>query len=148
MAAAAGAYEALDVLLDQAGVETDPLSRDARETPLHAAVRWENAHWDPASASAASSREDNDDGDDEDEAGRFPIVGILLDAGCDPRIRDRKGRKAVDGVDTRNEALRGVLRRAEVLLVEGERAVADVSASAGEGEGDGDEGSDGEVVIR
>lgn len=48
-----------------------------------------------------------------------PIVEILVDAGCDPRIRNKAKMKAVELVEPRNEALRDFLRRAEFALMEG-----------------------------
>jgi len=118
---------------------------------LHKAVEFENGSWE-GNAVTSSSHDGNGNGNDNEEEMRFPIVGILLDAGCDPRIRSRGGRKAVDLVDARNEALRGFLRRAEVLLVEGERVVGDLERGEdGDGYGvDGGvgSGSDEEVVIR
>jgi len=135
------------VLLDQPGVETDPLTRDTGETPLHKAVEFENAQWSPDHKSAMQG---DGDGGEEDEESRFPIVGILLDAGCDPRIKSKAGRKAVDVVDARNEALKGFLRRSEVLLVQGEGVVAGlVRGEDGDGvRTDEGSGSDDEIVIR
>ena len=60
--------EVLDVLLDQEGLEVDPLDRLELDTPLHKAVRFVNglakAEWE----SGAS------------------LVELLLDAGSDPRF--------------------------------------------------------------
>lgn len=66
------------------------------------------------------------------------VVEILLDAGCDPRIRNKAKMKPVDMVDGRNAPLRDFLRRAEFALVEGEADVVDV-------DGEGDEGREGEA---
>lgn len=55
------------MILDQEGVEVDPVDRMERDTPLHKAVRWvnglEKGGW---------------------EAGG-QVVELLLDAGADPR---------------------------------------------------------------
>lgn len=118
-------------------METDPLTRDTGETPLHKAVEYENSQWRPSRSQSGAEEE-------EDDEALFPIVGILLDAGCDPRIRSKAGRKPVDVVDARNEALKGFLRRAEVMLVEGEGIV---DLDRGDEGGDGSE-SDNEIVIR
>lgn len=61
------ADEVLDLLLDQEGLEVDPVDRLEADTPLHKAVRFVNG----------LSRTDW-------EAGSS-IVELLLDAGADPR---------------------------------------------------------------
>ena len=62
-----GAYEVLDVLLDQEGVEIDGVERREGDTCLHKAVRYVN-------------------GLDRGQWGEGEmIVDILVDAGCDPR---------------------------------------------------------------
>lgn len=57
----------LDILLDQEGLEVDPIDRMERDTPLHKSVRFVNelskTQW---------------------ESGKT-IVELLLDAGADPR---------------------------------------------------------------
>jgi ankyrin repeat protein len=67
VAATYGSYEVLDLLLDQEGLEVDPVDRLEGDTPLHKAVRFTNGlekqSW---------------------EAGKA-IVELLLDAGADPR---------------------------------------------------------------
>ena len=59
--------ETLDILLDQEGLEVDPVNRLEQDTPLHKAIRFINElqseQWDSAST----------------------IVELLLDAGADPR---------------------------------------------------------------
>ena len=119
IAASNGAWEVLDIMLDQEGVETEPRTKRDQRTPLHSAVEFCNG----------LDKEDWEEG----AIGRS-VVEILLDAGCDPRIRDKGGMKAVDVCDPRNESVRGVLRRGEVALQEGEALIA---------EGDGDEGGSG-----
>ena len=59
--------DVLDMLLDQEGVEVDPLDRLEKDTPLHKAVRFVNGL-----------------AKEEWEAGAS-IVELLLDAGADPR---------------------------------------------------------------
>lgn len=59
--------EVLDLLLDQEGLEVDPIDRLEADTPLHKAVRFVNG--------LAKS---------EWEAGAS-LVELLLDAGADPR---------------------------------------------------------------
>lgn len=108
--------EVIDLILDQPGVETDPLTTRDRDTPLHAAAQYANT-FAPSSP---------------DQAAAAAVVDILVDAGCDPRIRNKGKLKPVDVVDPRNEALRDTLRRAEVVLVEGE-SLLDVDAGEEEG---------------
>lgn len=55
--------EALDHLLDQEGLEVDPINRMEKETPLHKAVQYANK---------------------EKEHG-VHVVEMLIDAGADPR---------------------------------------------------------------
>ena len=61
------ADEILDALLDQEGLEVDPINRLEQDTPLHKAVRFINElrqeQWESASS----------------------IAELLLDAGADPR---------------------------------------------------------------
>ena len=60
----------MDILLDQAGVEVDPVDRLEGDTPLHKAVRYTNNL-------AQDSRPE----------GKL-LVELLLDAGADPRYVD------------------------------------------------------------
>jgi ankyrin repeat protein len=116
IAAQYGSYEILDMLLDQEGLEIDGQEKRDGDTALHKAVRFVNGldrqEWDDVGT---------------------PVVEILLDAGCDARSRNKAKLKAVDLVDPRNEVLRGVLRKAEML----EMAKGDIV------EEDDDEGGDG-----
>lgn len=59
--------EVLDALLDQEGVEVDPLDRLEGDSPLHKAVRYVNDLTQPEWEAGAS------------------FVELLLDAGADPR---------------------------------------------------------------
>lgn len=63
------------------------------------------------------------------------IVGILLDAGCDPRLRNKGGRTPAQTVDLRNVAVIEALRRAEVVLVEGQGLVDEDEEEEEEGAG-------------
>ena len=105
IAAAHGNYEILDLLLDQEGLEIDEVDRLEKDTPLHKAVRYVN-----------------DLGKDEWESG-LPIVEILLDAGCDPRIRNKAKLKPAELADPRNSDLRMVLQKAEYSLQVGDDVV-------------------------
>jgi len=105
IAAAHGNYDILDLLLDQEGLEIDELDRLERDTPLHKAVRYVN-----------------DLAKDEWESG-LPVVEILLDAGCDPRIRNKAKLKPVELADPRNSDLRIMLQKAEYSLQVGDDVI-------------------------
>ncbi|KAF2634877.1 ankyrin repeat domain-containing protein [Massarina eburnea CBS 473.64] len=99
VAATYGSYEILDHLLDQEGLEIDEVDRMEADTPLHKAVRYVNsldkAEW---------------------ESSGHPIVDILLDAGCDPRIRNKAKLKPVELADPRNTVLRSMLQKGEFAM--------------------------------
>jgi len=102
LAASYGSYEVLDVLLDQEGLEMDEIDRMEADTALHKAVRYVNSL--PAAEWAAAGH---------------AIVEILLDAGCDPRIRNKAKLKPVELVDPRNTELKGILQRGEFAMQAG-----------------------------
>ena len=56
------------MLLDQEGLEVDPIDRMEKETPLHKSVRYVN------------------DQPRQDWATAQAVVALLLDAGADPRL--------------------------------------------------------------
>jgi len=105
LAASYGSYEVLDMLLDQEGLEVDPIDRLEADTPLHKAVRFinglSNTDW---------------------EAGGS-IVELLLDAGADPRIRNKAKLKPMELVDPRNSELRSTLQKAEFAIAAGDDVV-------------------------
>ncbi|KAL1654083.1 hypothetical protein SLS61_003489 [Didymella pomorum] len=113
VAASYGSYEILDILLDQEGLEIELTDRIEGDLPLHKAVRYANS-LSPAERAAGT-----------------PIVEILLDAGCDPRIRNKAKLKPVELVDPRNTELREVLRKGEVAMMMGGDVVADDDGDAG-----------------
>ncbi|KAL9098675.1 MAG: hypothetical protein Q9163_005711 [Psora crenata] len=96
LAAASGSYDTLDLLLDQAGVEVDPVDRLDWDTPLHKAVMYING----------LSKAERD--------GAVALVQLLLDAGADPRVRNRAEMTPLQLVDPNNDALKEVLRAAEI----------------------------------
>ncbi|KAF2656225.1 ankyrin repeat domain-containing protein [Lophiostoma macrostomum CBS 122681] len=99
VAATNGSYEVLDILLDQEGLEIDEIDRMEKDTPLHKAVRYVNSL----------------DKSDWVDVGH-PIVDILLDAGCDPRIRNKAKLKPVDLADPGNKELRSLLQKGEYAM--------------------------------
>ncbi|KAG0125818.1 ankyrin repeat-containing domain protein [Tuber indicum] len=117
LAAKNGSLEVLDLLLDQEGLEVDPLDRMEKETPLHKAVL------------CAKSREE----------GGLEVVEMLIDAGADPRIRNKAKQRPIDIVDPRDTELRVVLQKAEYLMTAGGDIVPE-----SDDEGDGGSASDSE----
>jgi len=97
-AASKGNYEIIDMLLDQEGFECDPINTREGDTPLHSAVRWVNEQ--PA----------------ENYEYGASLIEMMLEAGSDPRIRNKAKLKAVDLVDPRNTELRDVLQKAEYVM--------------------------------
>jgi hypothetical protein len=95
------------MLLDQEGIEIDEVDRLERDTPLHKAVRYVNS-LDKNSWEGASQ-----------------LVFILLDAGCDPRIRNKAKLKPVELADPRNTALRSMLQKGEYAMTAGGDVVHD-----------------------
>ncbi|KAI9775238.1 MAG: hypothetical protein M1839_001356 [Geoglossum umbratile] len=96
-----GSYEVMDLLLDQEGLEVDPLDRMEKDTPLHKAIRFVNelpkAQWDNGKL----------------------FVELLLDAGADPRVRNKAKLKPAELVDPRNLELRKTLQKGEYLMTVG-----------------------------
>ncbi|KAL8833912.1 MAG: hypothetical protein Q9170_004016 [Blastenia crenularia] len=103
IAASYGSF--LDHLLDQEDLEVDPLDRLERDTPLHKAVRFINS----------LSPSERDSG--------HPVAELLIDAGADPRIRNKARLKPVELVDPRNTELRDMLQRAEYSMTVGDDVV-------------------------
>lgn len=89
-----GNWEFIDIVLDIEGVEIDPQNRDG-ETPLHLAVKYTN--------------------NEEPEHGYF-IVDNMLDAGSDPRIKDKHNLKPKDYVSSDHEKLIELLESAEYAI--------------------------------
>ncbi|WPG98509.1 Hypothetical protein R9X50_00130000 [Acrodontium crateriforme] len=118
IAAHYGSYDVLDSILDQEGVEIDARESRDGDTCLHRAVRFCN------SAGGVTG----EDG----ERGRA-CVEILVDAGCDPRIRNKAKLRPIDLVDPRNKELRSILQKAEFAMMAGNDVVVE----------DDDDGADG-----
>ncbi|KAK0773408.1 hypothetical protein LTR91_018224 [Friedmanniomyces endolithicus] len=101
VAAQYGSYEVLDVILDQEGVEIDGQEARDGDTCLHRAVRY-----------------CNELGKGEWGVGRA-VVDILVDAGCDPRIRNKAKLRPIELVDPRSQELRTALQTAEMAMTAG-----------------------------
>ncbi|KAK4649005.1 uncharacterized protein QC761_115150 [Podospora bellae-mahoneyi] len=94
-AASRGHYEIIDTLLDQPGFECDPVNRLEGDTPLHTAIRWINSE----------PPEQRDFGN--------ALVEMMLEAGSNPRIKNKGGLTALQLVDPRNERLKELIRKHE-----------------------------------
>ncbi|OAA72163.1 ankyrin repeat domain containing protein [Cordyceps fumosorosea ARSEF 2679] len=81
----------IDLLLDQPDFECDPVRPRDGDTPLHAAVRWLNGE-PPAQREFGAA-----------------LVGMMLEAGSDPRRRNRAGLTPAQLVDPANAELRALI---------------------------------------
>ena len=97
----------VDILLDQEGLEVDPIDRLEKDTPLHKAVRHINS----------CPKEEWHDPE------RIQLVEFLTEAGADPRIRNKAKLKPLELVDPRNKELRAQLQKAEFSLMAGSDVV-------------------------
>ncbi|KAK4162514.1 hypothetical protein QBC43DRAFT_241169 [Cladorrhinum sp. PSN259] len=94
-AASRGNYDVIDALLDQEGFECDPISRIEGDTPLHTVIRWINQE-------PAQQREFGN-----------ALVDMMLEAGSNPRVKNKGGLTPLQLVDPRNEGLRELIRKHE-----------------------------------
>ncbi|OAA46994.1 ankyrin repeat domain containing protein [Metarhizium rileyi] len=94
-AASHGNYEIIDLLLDQPSFECDPVNRLEGDTPLHTAIRWLNA--EPIAQRAFGKA----------------LVEMMLEAGSNPRVKNKGGLTALQLVDPRNVELRDLIRQHE-----------------------------------
>lgn len=92
--------DVMDELLNVELLECDPLTRRDKETPIHRAVAYGNER--------------------EVELGEA-MAKMLIDAGGDPRVKDRLGRKPADTCTPRTEQLRTMLGKEEYVTNEGLR---------------------------
>jgi ankyrin repeat protein len=88
----------MDELLNVEFLECDPLTRRDGETPIHCAVKYANER--------------------EVELGEA-MAKMLIEAGGDPRVKDKHGRKPAELCTPRTEELRGILTKEEYVLNEG-----------------------------
>ncbi|KAJ4386505.1 hypothetical protein N0V93_009402 [Gnomoniopsis smithogilvyi] len=98
-AASRGNYDIIDYLLDQENFECDPVSRVEGDTPLHTAVRWING---------------------EPEAQREfgnALIDMMLEAGSNPRAKNKGGLTPFQLVDPRNTGLRELIQKHEYAIL-------------------------------
>ena len=89
------ADEIIDLLLDQPDFECDPLTRKDGDTPLHTAIRWLNSE-PPAQRPFG-----------------LALVGMMLEAGSNPRAKNKGGLAPHALVDPPNPELRELIRKHE-----------------------------------
>jgi uncharacterized protein len=111
--------EIIDMLLDQEGFECDPISRIEGDTPLHSAIRYINSLTEsqPSNPDISSFAQE--------------LVSMMIEAGSDPRIRNKANLTPYQLTDPRNEALKQQLQDA-----------VDITQNQGDFIVDGDEGGE------
>ncbi|KAG6020498.1 hypothetical protein E4U40_006053 [Claviceps sp. LM458 group G5] len=109
------------LLLDQPSFECDPLNRLDRDTPLHTAIRWLNTQ--PPSQQPFG----------------FALIEMMLEAGSNPRVKNRGGLTALQLVDPRNTELRRLIEKHEYLnLNQGDFIAVTAGAKLGKGRAEGE----------
>ncbi|CAN8100242.1 unnamed protein product [Discula destructiva] len=117
-AASRGNYDIIDYLLDQENFECDPISRVEGDTPLHTAVRWINSE-PPAQREFGNA-----------------LVDMMLEAGSNPRVKNKGGLTPFQLVDPRNAPLRELIQKHEyAILNRGDFVQASSSSSSSEQRG-------------
>ncbi|KAM0820159.1 hypothetical protein AB5N19_05978 [Seiridium cardinale] len=94
-AALQGNYEIIDLLLDQPNFECDPVNRTEGDTPLHSAIRWINSE-PPAQREFGNA-----------------LVEMMLEAGSNPRVKNKAKLTAYQLVDPTNKGLRELIQKHE-----------------------------------
>ncbi|KKZ60521.1 hypothetical protein EMCG_04799 [[Emmonsia] crescens] len=97
-----GSYHAADFLFDIEFFECDPKTRLDKETPLHLAARYSS------DTSRYNSIPD-----------AVTMIKMMCEAGCDPRVTNKRGETPSRLPDMIPEEVRKELRQAEYLLNEG-----------------------------
>ncbi|KAK7419504.1 hypothetical protein QQX98_003273 [Neonectria punicea] len=114
-AASRGNYEIIDLLLDQPDFECDPVNRLEGDTPLHTAIRWLNSE-PPAQRPFG-----------------LALVEMMLEAGSNPRAKNKARLTAYQLVDPRNPELRELIQKHEYANQNAGDFIAVDSAGAGAG---------------
>ncbi|QPG96229.1 hypothetical protein C2857_003605 [Epichloe festucae Fl1] len=117
------------LLLDQPSFECDPINRLEGDTPLHTAVRWLNAE-PPAQRPFGTA-----------------LIEMMLEAGSNPRVKNKGGLTALQLVDPANTELRELIRQHEYANQNAGDFITVVSSSASAprtnvGGGGGQQGDD------
>lgn len=87
------ADEIIDHLLDQPDFECDPINRLEGDTPLHTVIRWLNAE-PPAQRPFGHA-----------------LIEMMLEAGSNPRVKNKGGLTALKLVDPANKELRDLIEK-------------------------------------
>jgi hypothetical protein len=114
------------MLLDQEGFECDPISRIEGDTPLHSAVRYINTLTEsqPSNPDISSFAQE--------------LISMMIEAGSDPRIRNKANLTPYQLTDPRNEALKQQLQDAVDIVQNQGDFIIDGEEGGEEGEGDDD----------
>ena len=83
------------MLLDQPNFECDPLTRREGDTPLHSAIRWINSE-PPAQRAFGNA-----------------LVEMMLEAGSNPRTKNKGGLTPAQLADPANTGLRELIQKHE-----------------------------------
>ena len=83
------------MLLDQPNFECDPLTRREGDTPLHSAIRWINS--EPAAQRPFGNA----------------LVEMMLEAGSNPRVKNKGGLTPTQLVDPANTELKDLIQKHE-----------------------------------
>ncbi|KAK8061400.1 hypothetical protein PG994_007766 [Apiospora phragmitis] len=94
-AALQGNWEVIDMLLDQPNFECDPVNRIEGDTPLHSVIRWINSE-PPAQREFGNA-----------------LVKMMLEAGSDPRVKNKAKLTPLQLVDPTNKELRQIIQDSE-----------------------------------
>ncbi|PGH18081.1 hypothetical protein AJ79_00708 [Helicocarpus griseus UAMH5409] len=97
-----GSYHAADFLFDIEFFECDPKTRVDKETPLHLVARY----------ASDKSRYNS-------VADAVTMIKMMCEAGCDPRVTNKRGDTPARLPDQVPEEVRRELRQAEFILNEG-----------------------------
>ncbi|KAH8803848.1 putative ankyrin repeat-containing protein [Hyaloscypha sp. PMI_1271] len=121
-AALKGNYEIIDMLLDQEGFECDPISRIEGDTPLHSAVRYINTLTEsqPSNPDISTFAQE--------------LISMMVEAGSDPRIRNKANLTPYQLTDPRNTALKQQLQDAVDITQNHGDYIVDEEEGGGEGE--------------
>jgi hypothetical protein len=124
------------MLLDQEGFECDPINRLERDTPLHSAIRYINSQTPSFPPNPQVSEFAHD------------LISMMIEAGSDPRIRNKANLTPYQLVDPRNAELRQQLQDAlDVMQSQGDYVVDDDEDDGVDEEGDVGSGSDSDFDI-
>ncbi|KAL2210218.1 hypothetical protein CC79DRAFT_485472 [Sarocladium strictum] len=124
-AASRGNYEIIDLLLDQPNFECDPITRLDADTPLHTAIRWLNSE-PPAQRPFG-----------------LALVEMMLEAGSNPRVRNRARLTPAQLVDPSNKEMKALFEKYEFASQNaGDFVVVDNGAAPVAGNAQGGQGAD------